>query len=128
MVWAAAGIVVAIAATAIPYLRLAKRVDQQLAGNLLNNVDYYSSPEVIAPGDPMSPSDLAAVGHQPVQITLTNDRVASIVDDDDRASASPNYQLQPQLLTNMSDVRPRETHARDLFRHSAGPGPRHSLC
>ena len=100
--WAAAVLLVVVVAIAIPYFRLAKRVDQQLAGNLLNTVNYYSAPEVVAPGDPMSPSDLAAAFQHtrpPVQITLSNDRIASIVDTTNGRSL-PNYQLPPELLTN----------------------------
>jgi penicillin-binding protein 1B len=97
-------LVVAVA-VAIPYSRLARRVDQQLTGSLLNTTDYYSASEIVAPGDPMSPSDLAAAfQHQapPVQIDLSNGRVTSIADVTTHRSL-PNYQLQPQLLTNMSD-------------------------
>jgi penicillin-binding protein 1B len=92
-------------ALAIPYFRLARRVDQQLAGSLLNTIDYYSAPEIVAPGDPMSPEDLAAeFQHKapPVQINLSNGRVTSIADVTTDRSL-PNYQLQPQLLTNMSE-------------------------
>jgi penicillin-binding protein 1B len=106
---ALAGIsIVLLAATvalAIPYSRLAHRVDQQLAGSLLNTIDYYSAPEIVAPGDPMSPSDLAAAfQHQapPVQISLSNGRVTSI-DDITTHRSLPNYQLQPRLLTNISE-------------------------
>jgi penicillin-binding protein 1B len=97
-------LLLAAVAVAIPYRRLARRVDQQLAGSLLNTIDYYSSPEIVAPGDPMSPSDLAAgFQHQapPVQIDLSNGRVTAIADVTTHRSL-PNYQLQPQLLTNMS--------------------------
>jgi penicillin-binding protein 1B len=91
-------------ALAIPYSRLARRVDQQLAGSLLNTIDYYSAPEIVAPGDPMSPSDLAAAFQHkqpPVQIGLSNGRITSIADTTHRSL--PNYPLQPQLLTNMAD-------------------------
>jgi penicillin-binding protein 1B len=98
-------LLVVTVALAIPYSRLARRLDQQLAGSLLNNVDYYSAPEIVAPGDPMSPSDLAAAfQHQapPVQIDLSNGRVTSIADATTHRSL-PNYQLQPRLLTNISE-------------------------
>jgi penicillin-binding protein 1B len=90
-----------IAALAIPYYRLAWRVDQQLAGSLLNTVDYYSAPETVAPGDPMSSSDLAAFesSPRPVEISLSNGRIASIKDVATGRSL-PNYQLKPQLLTS----------------------------
>jgi penicillin-binding protein 1B len=118
------GVLAIVVAIAIPYFRLARRVDQQLAGNLLNTVDYYSAPEVVAPGDPMSPSDLAAAFQHtvpPVQIKLSNDRIASIVDTATGRNL-PNYQLQPELLTNQegrakrkpvyfSDIPPVLVHA-----------------
>ena len=91
-----------IAALAIPYYRLARRVDQQLAGSLLNTVDYYSAPETLAPGDPMSSSDLAGAfksSPRPVEISLLNGRIASIKDVATGRSL-PNYQLKPQLLTS----------------------------
>jgi penicillin-binding protein 1B len=92
-------------ALAIPYFRLARRVDQQLAGSLLNTIDFYSAPEMVAPGDPMSPADLAAAfQHQspPVQIDLSNGRVTSLADVTTHRGL-PNYQVPPQLLTNMSE-------------------------
>jgi penicillin-binding protein 1B len=94
-----------VVSVAIPYSRLARRVDQQLARSLLNTVDYYSAPEIVAAGDPMSPSDLAAAFQHKApaaQINLSNGRIASIADVTTRRSL-PNYQLQPQLLTNMSE-------------------------
>ena len=98
-------LLIATVAIAIPYSRLARRLDQQLAGSLLNTTDYYSAPEIVAPGDPMSPSDLAAAFQHkapPVQINLSNGRITSIADVTTHRSLA-NYQLQPQLLTNMSE-------------------------
>jgi penicillin-binding protein 1B len=94
-----------IGALAIPYYRLAKRVDRQLAGSLLNTLDYYSAPEMIAPGDPMTASDLAAAvqgSKGAVQITLSNGRIASITDAATGRSLA-NYQLPPRLLSNISE-------------------------
>jgi penicillin-binding protein 1B len=91
-----------IISVAIPYRRLARRVDQQLKGSLANGVDYYSASEFLAPGDPMSASDLAAAIQRSaptVKITLSNGRIATIVDDT-TGRALPNYQLKPQLLTS----------------------------
>ena len=98
-------LLVVTVALAVPYSRLARRLDQQLEGSLLNTIDYYSASEIVAPGDPMSPGDLAAAfqhGTPPVQIGLSNGRVTSIADATTHRSL-PNYQLQPQLLTNMSE-------------------------
>jgi penicillin-binding protein 1B len=89
-------------AIAIPSRRLARRVDQQLKGSLENGIDYYSAPESVAPGDPMSASDLAAEiqrSKPTAKIALSNGRIASIVDET-TGRALPNYQLKPQLLTS----------------------------
>jgi penicillin-binding protein 1B len=99
-------VVLALAVTAlsISYHRLAKRVDRQLAGSLGNTVDYYSAPEMIASGDPMSPAELAAAmrdARQAVDIEVSNGRIASIVDVQTRRKLS-NYVLQARLLTNIS--------------------------
>ena len=96
---------IVVGALSIPYHRLAKRVDRQLAGSLVNTVDYYSAAEVIAPGDPMSPAELAVAltrTQRPVDIELSNGRIASIVDVKTQRKL-PNYELKPQLLTNMSE-------------------------
>ncbi len=97
-------LLVLIAALAIPYYRLAKRVDRQLEGSLLNTFDYYSAPETIAPGDPMSASDLAAMpgSKGALQISLSNGRIASITDVPTGRSLA-TYQLPPRLLSNISE-------------------------
>jgi len=106
-------------AVAIPYHRVAQRVDRQLARPLLKAFDYYSAPEIVAPGDPMSFSDLEAslkrAGYpftrkddgvvistaRPVEIGLGKGRVTSIVDVTSRRSL-PSYQLKPQLMSTVS--------------------------
>jgi penicillin-binding protein 1B len=93
-------------ALAIPYSRLAHRVDQQLAGSLLNTIEYYSAPETVSLGDPMSPADLAgAFQHQAqtTRIDLSKGRIASIADTTTHRSL-PSYTLQPQPLTNLSEL------------------------
>jgi len=95
-------LVLAVVGLSIPYRRLARRVDQQLSGNLSNTVDYYSSTEVVAPGDPMSSADLAAAvkpAQGTVRIELSNGRIGSIVDTASGRTL-PNYALKPQLLTS----------------------------
>src|ERR1700733_4913840 len=105
---------------AIPYYRLARRVDQRLAGPLQNTVDYYAASEIVSPGDPMSTSELAAalkragysfttnndpvtVSAEPaVKIGLSNGKVASIVETTSGRSL-PNFQLQPQVMTDVSE-------------------------
>ena len=117
-------LVIALVGLSIPYRRLARRVDQQLSGNLSNTVDYYSSTEVVAPGDPMSASDLAAAvnaAQGAVRIELSNGRIGSIVDTASGRTLS-NYALKPQLLiqeegrakrmpVNFSDLPPVVVHA-----------------
>jgi len=94
-------LLLAAVAVAIPYVKLARRVDQQLAGSLLNNVDYYSAPEILTPGDPIPLGDLQHTAPG-VQISSSNGRVTSISDVTTHRSLA-SYQLQPQLLTNMSE-------------------------
>jgi penicillin-binding protein 1B len=97
-------LVVVVAALSFPYRRLARRVDRQLDESLLNTVDYYSAPEIIAPGDPMSPADLAQVmkqTRQQVDIQLSNGRIASIVDVKTQRKLA-NYEVGPKVLTNLS--------------------------
>ncbi len=126
-----------IVALAIPYRRLARRVDRQLAGSLLNTVDYYSAPEFISAGDPMSPADVAAATKRAggrVRIQLSNGRVSSMVDATSGRNIS-TYELQPQLLTSeqgrakrvpvyFSEIPPVLVHAilsaedKRFFRHS----------
>jgi penicillin-binding protein 1B len=110
-------LVLIVVALAIPYRRLSQRVDQELAGNQLSAVDYYSASEVVAPGDPMSAADLASAikragdpvteqdqsitvsTTRPVEISFSNGKVSSIVDVTTHRSL-PNYELKPQLLTS----------------------------
>jgi penicillin-binding protein 1B len=113
-----------IVAVAVPYLRLARRVDQQLTGSLLQATDYYSASE-LAPGDPISAADLAAAVKRagdpvtetndsvtigvtgaatsattaPVKISFASGRISSIVDVSTQRSL-PDYQIKPQLLTS----------------------------
>jgi penicillin-binding protein 1B len=99
-----AAILVAGAVLAIPYRRLAKRVDHQLAGPLGDSVDYYSASETVAVGDPMTPADLATAfkgAVPPVDISLSKGRVVLITDRETHRSLS-SYQIKPQLLTNLS--------------------------
>ena len=105
----------------IAYIKLSRLVDRQLAtGDLLNTLSYYSSPEVLSPGDPLSPADvggslkraglsvmasgkgLVVQASSPVEIQFDKGQIASIVDLATRRSIA-RYELPPQLLTNMSD-------------------------
>jgi penicillin-binding protein 1B len=121
LVLAAVGLVLLLItiAIAIPYRRLARRVDRQLANPLLKTLDYYSASEIVAPGDPITPSDFAVslkrAGYsftqndqkvvipapKPIEIAFEKGRVTSIVDVTSRRSL-PSFQLRPQLISNMS--------------------------
>ena len=93
-----------VAAVAIPYHRLARRVDRQLSGPILNTVDYYSASELAAVGDPMSPADAASAMQRsvrPVRIDLSNGRVSAIIDSATGRNLA-QCELKPQLLTNLS--------------------------
>src|ERR1700742_226247 len=98
-------IVLLVAVLSVPYRRLAKRVDHQLAGPLGDSVNYYSAPETVAVGDPMTEADLATAfkgAKPPVDISVSKGRVASITDPEPHRSLS-RYQIKPQLLTNLSE-------------------------
>lgn len=104
-----AGVVIAlpllVAAVAIPYHRLARRVDRQLSGPFLNAVDYYSAPELVAVGDPMSPADAASAmkrSARPVEIAVSKGRVSAIIDPDNGHGLA-ECELKPQLLANLSE-------------------------
>lgn len=98
-------VVIILGVLSIPYHRLAKRVDEQLAGPLQNTTDYYSASEVVYPGDPMTPAELASAEKrtaEPVRFELANGHVASIVDVGTGRKLQ-DYQLEPVLLTNLSE-------------------------
>jgi len=100
--WAAIVLLLVVVIVAIPYRKLARRVDKQLASSLLNTVDYYSASEVISPGDPLSPGDVLAAEKRAkgaVRIELANGRVSAIVDVTTGRSLA-KYELPPQLLTS----------------------------
>lgn len=104
-----AGVVIAlplvVAAVTIPYHRLARRVDRQLSGPFLNAVDYYSAPELVAVGDPMSPGDAASAmkrGVRPVEIAVSKGRVSAILDPA-TGHRFAECELKPQLLANLSE-------------------------
>jgi len=100
----AAAVLLAIGLLAIPYFRLAHRVDQQLSGSLVNSVNYYSAPEFVAVGDPLSPADLAAAERSTsaVEIHVANGRVSSITNAATGRSQL-SFDLAPRLLTSMSE-------------------------
>jgi penicillin-binding protein 1B len=104
LLWFSIALLLMIGVLAIPYHRLARRVDRQLASSGPNTLDYFSAPEIITPGDPVYANDLAATLKNtggPVEISVANGRIASIVEVR-TGRMLPNYELKPQLLTNMS--------------------------
>ncbi|HLJ50195.1 MAG TPA: PBP1A family penicillin-binding protein [Bryobacteraceae bacterium] len=115
------GFLAVVAALAIPYYKLSKRVDQNLAvGPFEHTFNYYSAPESFSPGDPITPADFAAEvkrtgtkfalagnsvtvdGAGPVEIQFANDRVSAIIDLTNHRKVH-EYQLPAQLIANMSD-------------------------
>src|SRR5580704_19558825 len=84
----AAAFIVAIAvAFAVPYYRLSKRVDRQLAaGAFQHTFTYFAAPEIVTVGDPVPLEDVAALkraaAHSttPVDIQVSNGAISSITD------------------------------------------------
>jgi penicillin-binding protein 1B len=107
----AAAVVVTIAiAFAIPYYRLSKRVDRQLAaGAFQHTFTYFAAPEIVTVGDPVSAADVAALNRAaahataPVEIQVSNGAISSITD---LSTHRPVLQteLPPQPIINMSDA------------------------
>jgi penicillin-binding protein 1B len=94
-------------AFAIPYHRLAHKVDRQLeAGPFTRTFNYYSRPEVISVGDQMDPEQLALSlkrsGSKPCDIQLTKGTVTAIRDVSTGARLK-ECEIGPQLITNLSD-------------------------
>jgi len=123
--WSLIGVAVlvlaAIVASTVAYHRLSKRVDRQLAtGALGSSLTYLAAPEVLSLGDPMSEGDLAAAWKRcgyavtakgnglvaqspaPVEIQFDKGQISAIIDRTGRHLAQ--YELPPQLLTNMPDA------------------------
>ncbi len=111
----------AVVASTVAYYRLSKRVDRQLAaGALGNSLTYFTAPEVLSLGDPMSESDLAAAWKRcgyavmakgnalvaqapaPVEIHIDKGQISAIIDVATGRHVT-QYELPPQLLTNMPD-------------------------
>ena len=123
-------IVVCLISLAVPYWKLSKRVDQELAaGPFQHTYSFYAAPMIVEPGDGGSPSELATAlrraglrenkegGPQtfalnddalvvraatPVRIEFSRDRVASIVDLSTKKKLN-QVELPPQLITNLSE-------------------------
>lgn len=119
-----------MATLAIPYWRLSRRVDKQLAaGPFLETYSYYAAATPLSVGDQESPSDVVAAlrhaglrdasGDQthsftetassvvvhdgtPVRIDFAGSQVRAITDLAARKRLN-EYDLPPQLITNLSD-------------------------
>lgn len=123
-------IITAIVALAVPYLKLARRVDRQLAaGPFVHTYSFYAAPVTIAVGDRESPPELIAAlrraglrqtaGDQPQTFTATQDAVIVRTSSPVRVDFAGNqvraitdlstnrsiaqFDLPPQLITNLSD-------------------------
>lgn len=99
----AGGVLLGVGLTgfAVPYFRLAKRVDQQLAaGAFQHTFTYFAAPETISVGDPVSPGESALLQRFGVQ--TVNGQVASITNlSDNRRVQQTEIPAQP--IVNMSD-------------------------
>ena len=103
--WTLAGsalfLAVALIAVAIPYLLLAKRVDQQLAaGAFQHTFTYFASPQIVSVGDPVPATEAAVLQRFGVQIS--NGQIAAITDlSANRGVLQTEIPAQP--IINMSD-------------------------
>ena len=136
-----------IVAVAIPYWKLAKRVDAQLAaGPLLHTYSFYAAPVPLSTGDQESEAELVAAlrggglreqasghepqtftagentvvirGAQPVRVDFNRDQVQSITDLATNRKLD-HVDLPPQLITNLSD----EGRAKRIMIHYADLPP-----
>src|SRR5579863_9362737 len=76
-----------IIAVTIPYYRLAKRVDRQLAaGAFQHALTYFAAPEIVTVGDPVTAAEFAAMkgsaahSSAPVELQISNGAISSITD------------------------------------------------
>ncbi len=110
-----------LVAFSIPYYKLSKHIDQQLAAGLWRNTfSYYTSPESLFPGDPATPAEFGAVlkragysftssagtiivdSRPPVRIQFAAGHILSFTDlTSGRALAQ--FELAPQLITSANE-------------------------
>ena len=109
----------AVAAFSIPYYRLSKRIDQQIASGLWHNTfSYYAGAETLSPGDTMAPADLEAAlkragldanwnaaaatiaSNPPVRVQFAGAHIAAITDLTSGRRLE-QYVVPPQLVTNL---------------------------
>ncbi len=123
-------VIAAIVAIAVPYRRLSKIVDRQLAaGPFQHTYSFYAAPVTVAAGDAESPAELAAAlrrggfressrndpqtfaisdnavivrGASRVRIDFASNQVRAITDLDGNKKLQ-QLDLPPQLITNLSD-------------------------
>jgi penicillin-binding protein 1B len=119
---------------AIEYFRLAHIIDKKLAmGAFAGTANILSASVALAPGDPLSPAALAqelersgysqspdhdgskykiardnveilpSSGMSGVRVEFATDKIAAIVSLADKSKLQ-HYELEPQLITNLSDV------------------------
>ena len=123
--WSLIGVAVlllaAVVASTVAYYRLSKRVDRQLAaGTLGNSLTFFTAPETLWLGLSMSASDLAAAWKRcgyavtakgsalvaqapaPVEIHVDRGQISAIIDVATGRHVT-QYELPPQLITNMPD-------------------------
>jgi penicillin-binding protein 1B len=105
----AALVVAVIIAFTIPYYRLAKRVDRQLAaGAFQHTLTFFAAPEIVTVGDPVTAAEGAAMNRfaahssVPVELQVSNGAISSITDLSTHRRISQT-ELPPQPIINMSD-------------------------
>jgi len=110
-----------LAAFSIPYYKLSKHIDQQLAaGPWRNTFSYYTAPESLTPGDPATAAELGAAlkragssftssgstivvdSRPPVRIQFASGHIVAITDLTSGRGLE-HFELPPQLITSTSD-------------------------
>jgi penicillin-binding protein 1B len=105
----AAGLVATMLAVTIPYYRLSKRVDRQLAaGAFQHTFTYFAAPEIVSVGDPVPAAEITALKRSaahsstPVEIQVANGAISEIVDLGNHRRIL-EAELPSQPIVNMSD-------------------------
>lgn len=94
-------------AFAIPYFRLSKRVDRELAaGAFQHTFTYFYAPEIVSVLDRYSDAEVLAMQRSgyaasPFKIEFTNGAVSAIVDTGTHRTMS-QAELPPRLITDVS--------------------------
>jgi len=100
---AAALLVALICSVTIPYYRLSKRVDRQLAaGAFQHTFTYFSAPEIVTVGDPVTDVEIGTLKRSGA--TQVSNGVISSITDPGNHHRVLQTELPPQPIINMSDA------------------------